>query len=141
MIQIVTGDPRPISKQIVDGIRMKIVTGELVPGSKIPSVRGLAMQLTINTNTVARAYAKLTDEGLVEARKGLGLFVCPPRQLLSDAEREKRLGEQVDKFINEIIGLNYPNQTIVDSLSDRLDALNTAHNPLNNTLNNPKEAK
>jgi GntR family transcriptional regulator len=123
MIQIVTGDPRPLSKQIVDGFRLKIITGVLAPGSKIPSVRGLAMQLMINTNTVARAYGKLTEEGLVEARKGLGLFVCPPRQLLSDAEREKRLDEEVDKFINGVIGLDYATDVIVQTITDRLDAL------------------
>ncbi len=120
MIQIVTGDTRPISKQIVDGLRMKIVTGELPPGAKIPSVRGLAMQLTINTNTVARAYAKLTEEGLIEARKGLGLFVCQPRQVLSIDEREKRLDEEVDKFIHEVIGLNFEPEVVVDKVSNKL---------------------
>lgn len=125
MIQIVTGDPRPISKQIVDGFRMKIITGELKPGTKIPSVRGLAMQLTINTNTVARAYGKLTDEGLVEARKGLGLFVCEPRQLLSDSERAKRLDDEIEKFINEIIGLNYPADDVIAKLHKRLHDVST----------------
>lgn len=123
MIQIVTGDPRPISKQIVDAIRMKIVTGELQPGSKIPSVRGLAMQLTINTNTVARAYAKLTEEGLVEARKGLGLFVCQPRQVLSDVEREKRLDEEIDNFVHQVIGLNFSTDIVIGKITDRLNAV------------------
>lgn len=63
MIQIATGDPRPISKQIVDGVRMKIATAELEPGAQLPSVRGLAQQLMINPNTVAKAYAELTSEG------------------------------------------------------------------------------
>ena len=51
MIQIATGDPRPISKQIVDAVRMKIATGDLEPGDQLPSVRGLAQQLTVNPNT------------------------------------------------------------------------------------------
>ena len=55
MIQIATGDPRPIGKQIVDAVRMKIATGELGAGDQLPSVRGLAQQLTINPNTVAKA--------------------------------------------------------------------------------------
>ena len=55
LIQIATGDSRSISKQIVDSIRMKIATGELLPGGQIPSVRGLAQQLRINPNTVAKA--------------------------------------------------------------------------------------
>ena len=63
MIQIATGDPRPISKQIVDAIRMKIATAELARGDQLPSVRGLAQQLTINPNTVAKAYAELVNEG------------------------------------------------------------------------------
>ena len=85
LIQIATGDPRPISKQIVDGVRMKIATGELAVGAQLPSVRGLAQQLTINPNTVAKAYAELTGDGWLEARQGLGLYVATPRQRLSKA--------------------------------------------------------
>lgn len=62
MIQIATGDTRPIVRQIVDAVRMQIATGELQPGDQLPSVRGLAQQLTINPNTVAKAYAELTTE-------------------------------------------------------------------------------
>src|SRR5690349_18915824 len=90
-IQIVTGDTRSISKQIVDSVRMKIATGELEPGAQVPSVRGLAQQLSINPNTVAKAYSELTAEGWLEARQGLGLYVAVPRQRLSEEERERRL--------------------------------------------------
>ena len=55
---------------------MKIATGELAPGDQLPSVRGLAQQLTINPNTVAKAYAELTAEGWLESRQGLGLYVA-----------------------------------------------------------------
>ncbi len=96
MIQIVTGDARPIFKQIVDGIRMQIMTGQLQVGSKLPSVRGLSMQLTVNTNTVAKAYTELLSNGLVESRNGLGLFVIQPKQILSDQERQQRLEKAVE---------------------------------------------
>ena len=92
MIQIATGDPRPIGKQIADAVRMKIATGELKTGDQLPSVRGLAQQLTINPNTVAKAYAELTTEGWLESRQGMGLYVATPRQRLSEDERERRLG-------------------------------------------------
>ena len=59
MLQIATGDPRSISKQIVDAVRMKIATAELEPGDQLPSVRGLAQQLTVNPNTVLKAYREL----------------------------------------------------------------------------------
>lgn len=108
MIQIATGDPRPIGKQIVDAVRMKVATGELKPGDQLPSVRGLAQQLTINPNTVAKAYAELTTEGWLESRQGMGLYVAEPRQRLSDAERERRLDEAVGRFINDVIPLGFP---------------------------------
>jgi len=108
MIQIATGDSRSISKQIVDAVRMKIATAEIAPGDQLPSVRGLAQQLTVNPNTVAKAYAELTAEGWVESRQGLGLYVATPRQRLSDAERARRLDEAIARFIRDVIALDYP---------------------------------
>src|SRR5687767_12507882 len=91
MLHVTPGDPRPITKQITDGIRLQIASGQLPVGTQLPSVRGLAQQLTINPNTVARAYGELVNEGWLDSRQGLGLFVAVPRQRLSDAERERRL--------------------------------------------------
>ena len=108
MIQIATGDPRPISKQIVDGVRRAVATGELALGAQLPSVRGLAVQLSINPNTVAKAYAELATEGWLESRQGLGLYVATPRQRLSDAERERRLDDAIGRFVNDVIALDYP---------------------------------
>lgn len=108
MIQITTGDPRPIGRQIVDAVRMKIATGEIDPGDQLPSVRGLAQQLMINPNTVAKAYAELTTEGWLESRQGMGLYVAAPRQRLSDAERGRRLDDAVGRFVNDVIPLGFP---------------------------------
>jgi GntR family transcriptional regulator len=123
MIHIVTGDPRPIFKQIVDAFRMKIVTGEIAEGTKLPSVRGLAIQLTVNTNTVAKAYNELTSLGLVEAQQGRGLFVAPRRQMFSDEEREKRLSEAVDTFVNEVVGLDYTADQVIEKIQGKLNAV------------------
>ena len=117
MLQIATGDPRPISRQIVDGVRMKVATGELALGMQLPSVRGLAQQLAINPNTVAKAYAELTAEGWLESRQGLGLYVAAPRQRLSQPEREKRMDEAVSRFVHEVVALDYP----ADQALARLD--------------------
>ena len=108
MIQVATGDPRPIGRQIVDAVRMKIATGELAAGDQLPSVRGLAQQLTINPNTVAKAYAELATEGWLEARQGMGLYVAAPRQRLSDDERERRLDDAIGRFVNDVIPLGFP---------------------------------
>jgi GntR family transcriptional regulator len=107
MLQIATGDPRPIIKQITDAVRVKIATGELEPGDQLPSVRGLAQQLTINPNTVAKAYAELTTEGWLESRQGMGLYVATPRQRLSDAERGRRLDAAIDRFVHDVVPLGF----------------------------------
>jgi GntR family transcriptional regulator len=120
MIQIVTGDPRPIFRQIVDAVKMKIATGELVPGSRLPSVRGLAQQLTVNTNTVAKAYLELTAEGVIEAQRGVGVFVAEPRQRLSAAERERRLEEAITQLVAAVVSLGFPLEQIIERLEREL---------------------
>jgi GntR family transcriptional regulator len=120
VLQIVTGDPRPIVRQITDGVKRLIAAGELLPGDVLPSVRGLAQQLSINPNTVAKAYTELTAEGWLHARAGLGLFVAEQRQRLSNAERERRLGEAVDRFVSDVIGLDFPQQTVLDHVATEL---------------------
>jgi GntR family transcriptional regulator len=123
MLQIATGDPRPISRQIVDGVRRAVATGELEPGAQLPSVRGLAVQLSINPNTVAKAYAELTAEGWLESRQGLGLFVAPPRQRLSHDERERRMDEAVSRFVHDVIALDYPADEAVARIDQELRLL------------------
>ena len=125
MLQIVTGDPRPITRQITDGIKRQIAGGDLIPGDALPSVRGLAQQLAINPNTVAKAYAELTAEGWLLSRTGLGLFVAEQRRRLSDEERERRLGEAVDRFVSDVIGLDMPQQTILDRVAAELSHYET----------------
>ncbi len=122
-IHIATGEARSISKQIVAAVRMKVATGELEHGTQLPSVRGLAQQLMINPNTVAKAYSELTAGGWLEARQGLGLFVAVPRQRLSEDERERRLGEAIYHFINDVIALGYPISAAQARLATEMDTL------------------
>lgn len=114
MLQLSPGDPRPITRQITDGVRRLIASGELPHGAQLPSVRGLAQQLTINPNTVAKAYNELASEGWLDARQGLGLFVAAPRQRLSESERERRLALAVEAFAAHVIGLDFPLPMILD---------------------------
>jgi GntR family transcriptional regulator len=123
LVQISTGDARPISRQIVDSIRMKIATAEIEPGARIPSVRGLAQQLTVNPNTVAKAYAELAADGWLEARPGLGLFVTVPRQRLSKPERERRLAAAVDRFVSELVALSVPLQEAQLRLEEQMSSV------------------
>ena len=69
-------DARPIYTQICDGIREQILTGILQEGDRLPSVRELATQLTINPNTIQRSYRQLEEEGWIASVPGKGSFVC-----------------------------------------------------------------
>lgn len=120
MIEITTGDSRPISRQIVDGVRIKVATGALAPGMQLPSVRGLAQQLGINPNTVAKAYAELTLDGWLESRQGVGLFVATPRQRLGKAELDRRLDEAVSRFVHDVVALDLPVNAVLERVAIQL---------------------
>lgn len=65
----------PIYQQVADQVRRAVAAGVYRPGEVIPSLRALAVELTVNPNTVQRAFETLEREGLIQARKGLGMFV------------------------------------------------------------------
>ena len=123
MLQVATGDPRPIGRQIIDAVRMAIATGELAAGDQLPSVRGLAQQLTINPNTVAKAYGDLIAEGWLESRQGLGLFVAAPRQRLSEGERTRRLEDAIQRFLNDVVVLGFAPSELQERLQHAFQAL------------------
>ena len=89
MVHLDYRDARPIYTQIIDGIKEQITTGVLMPGDKLPSVRELAAQLTINPNTIQRAYRELDSEGWIVSVSGKGCFVGDT----VPAENEKLLEE------------------------------------------------
>jgi GntR family transcriptional regulator len=90
---IFTVDPRsgvPLYLQLIDQIKRAVALGTLAPGEQLPTVKALAVMLTINPNTVARAYRDLERDGVIETSPGRGSFVradgAPgdPRRVLSD---------------------------------------------------------
>ncbi|MBD3162451.1 MAG: GntR family transcriptional regulator [Candidatus Latescibacteria bacterium] len=66
-----------ISEQIAEQVRLSIASGRLVPGDRLESVRGLARELLVNPNTVAKVYRDLEREGILDTRPGSGVFVAP----------------------------------------------------------------
>ena len=88
-------DPRPIYRQLRDRVVAMILDGVLAEGDPLPSVRTVAAEYRVNPLTVLKSYQQLVDEGLVESRRGRGMFVNPgARQLLMKGEREKFLGDE-----------------------------------------------
>ncbi len=93
MIHLDYRDARPIYTQIADGFRRQIATGVLQDGDRLPSVRELAAQLTINPNTIQRAYRELEAEGVIASVPGKGSFVCPG----ADSNDIRRLQRQLEE--------------------------------------------
>lgn len=81
-------DSRPIYEQIKDGLRRMIVTGAMAQDEKLPSVRALATQLSINPNTIQRAYTQLQAEGYVYTVSGQGTFVSEGQEQNRQRRRE-----------------------------------------------------
>lgn len=85
-------DPTPIYAQLERGLRAAIATGRLRPGDQLPTVRQLAVDLRVNANTVARVYAELERNGVLETRRGVGSFIAAtPAQAHPPRERDRRL--------------------------------------------------
>ena len=93
-------DSRPIYEQIKDGLRKMIVTGAMAQDEKLPSVRALATQLSINPNTIQRAYNELENEGYIYSVAGRGSFVSGTAD--ADAARRASLKEDLKNLVNEL---------------------------------------
>jgi len=99
MIVIDSRDKRPIYEQVVDKLSDLMLVGVLSPGDKLPSVRSLAMELSINPNTIQKAYIELEREGYVYSVKGVGSFVAD-MDVIKENKKSiiyKELEELVDK--------------------------------------------
>jgi GntR family transcriptional regulator len=88
-------DSQPIYRQLRDRVVAMILDGVLKEGDPLPSVRNVAAEYRVNPLTVLKGYQQLVDEGLVESRRGLGMFInAGARNLLLKGERQKFLAEE-----------------------------------------------
>ena len=79
----------PFYRQIIDQVLLAVADGRLKPGTQLPTVRQLAVDLSVNLNTVAKAYREMEIRGLVETQQGTGTFVATRRADRRPAERRK----------------------------------------------------
>ena len=109
-------DGQPIYRQLRDRTVALILDGVLGEGDPLPSVRNVATEFTVNPLTVLKAYQQLVDEGLVEARRGRGMFVRPgAREMLLAGEREKFLSEQWPRIHATIERLGLTPEELMDA--------------------------
>ena len=96
-------DRTPLHAQLERGIKAAIATGRLAVGEQLPTVRQLAVDLRVNANTVAKVYAYLEREGMLETRRGVGTFVAArtdaPQQ---ESLRRTELNRLVDRFLADL---------------------------------------
>jgi GntR family transcriptional regulator len=127
-IQIITGAPAPIYRQIIDQVRLAVATGSIREGDVLPSVRALAGRLLINPNTVARAYGDLVRDGLLESQPGKGMTVARKRRIYTKAECLRRIDPALTAFLNEAIALDLSEQDIEQALKKKLTGLQVLRN-------------
>jgi GntR family transcriptional regulator len=119
-LHISTASRVPIYQQLAQQIREGIARGELQPESNLPSVRQLSRELVVNPNTVARAYTELEREGLLVSRPGRGIYVAQPRNDLTRAARDRRLVEQIDRWLTEAVHLGFSADEVLRLVARRV---------------------
>lgn len=123
MLSLDYRDARPIYEQVRDGLRRLVVTGALVQGEKLPSVRSMASSLAINPNTIQRAYESLEAEGYLYSVPGKGSFAAPHAGV--DQGRKEELLGRFDAVAAELLFLGVGGETLVERVH-RLEGGETA---------------
>lgn len=112
-------DKEPIYLQLKDKVREMILSGDLSEGEALPSVRQVAMDYQLNPLTVSKSWQLLVDEGLVEKRRGLGMFVLNgAKNSLKDAEQAAFLDEAWPNILKKIENLNLDTEPLIQSLEN-----------------------
>ena len=116
-------DKMPIYLQIMDRIKMDIVTEKLKANDKLPSVREMAMSLKVNPNTLQRAYQELERLGIVYSQRGTGTFVAEKSNMIADLKQEMAK-EVIDSFILRMKRLGFSEQEIIESIAKNSNGVN-----------------
>lgn len=109
----------PFYRQIIDQVKSAIATGAVEPGDRLPTVRQLAVDLSINPNTVSRAYTELELTGLVETQMGSGTFVGQRVVERDDVERRRLLDQLSQEFLSKASTHGFNLDDILDNLGQR----------------------
>ncbi len=112
----------PLYRQIIDQVLLAVADGRLRPSMQLPTVRQLAVDLSINLNTVARAYREMEIRGIVQTQQGTGTFVAPPRaEARKPSDRKKTLEQLVDRYVTIALSKGFGIEELIDAMSRRVD--------------------
>jgi len=119
LLQIDHHSGQPIYRQVMDQIRRQILAGHLAEGEQLVSVRELAGRLKVNPMTISKAYSLLELEGLLERRRGVGLFIALVRPERKSAGKSQLLEQILAKAVAAAVQLNISEEE-VHALTERL---------------------
>ena len=108
----------PVYRQLIDQVLVAIASGTLQAGDQLPTVRQLAVDLSINPNTVMRAYKELEIRGILTTQQGTGTFITRQEVRIDDAQREKRLTQLVGDFVARAGAEGYTVEELRQRLAD-----------------------
>ena len=110
---------KPVYIQLVEQLKVKIISGEIELDSKLDSVRSLAADAMVNPNTMQKALAELEREGFVYSKRTRGRFVTENTELIEN-ERKKLVKDNVKKTLDTLINLGYTNDEILSLVEEIL---------------------
>ena len=122
-LYVTPGDGTPIYRQIMNQIKYLVSSGRLQPGDEFPTIRGLAQELLVNPNTVARAYRELEALGIVVSRQGSGTRVAEGVSPLAEREKDRILDERVDTLLAEAAHLGFVLEDVLAPVPARHEAI------------------
>jgi GntR family transcriptional regulator len=108
----------PVYRQIIDQVMGGIAAGALAGGDQLPTVRQLAVDLSINPNTVIRAYRELEIRAVLETQQGTGTFISYQKVPRNDAERQRRLNQLVGEFVARAGAAGFTVDEVMAQLQD-----------------------
>ena len=111
---------RPIYAQLIEQIELKICSGVYTPGSRLPSVRDLAREASVNPNTMQRALAQLEEDGLLYSTRTSGRFVTEDDNMIYQV-KSKLAQEQMRDFLKNMRQLGFENKEILSMLKTMLE--------------------
>ncbi len=109
----------PIYIQLKNEIKYAIATGKIPPGSQLPTVRQLAVDLKVNVNTISRVYSELEKEGVLSTRQGKGTFVSEKKMMKTNGRNKERLDQLVDKLFIEAFELGFSPEELLEYIQRR----------------------
>jgi GntR family transcriptional regulator len=115
---------RAVYLQIIDQVKRDVALGRLARQERLPTVRQLSQQLTINPNTIAKAYRQLEQEGIIVTRSGAGAFIANLDSGLSKAVRRKLICDELERIVVEAFHMQIGKETMQEWFDAILEKFN-----------------